>query len=155
MQISFQKLLAGFGTVISLFLTFRTLGKKWKSKPLTNPKIIFSKYRKLRRFIEAQARHETNNYQSFSYKEDNNLFGMKNASKRKQLGIEKEDRPYRVYSSPSQSIEDFILYLDFVNFPEEVENLQQYVEEMKIRNYFEDSSYNYFRGANLHYQNLD
>jgi len=142
----------GIATLVSLILT---LWKKWSKKPITSPKILLSKYNKYRKYIEAQARHETGNYTSLSYDLDNNLFGMKNAIKRKQLGVKKEDRPYRVYKNNAESIADFLIYLDYVNFPTDLQTLQEYVQELKFRSYFEDSEFNYFRGVNQFYQQLN
>lgn len=147
------KLVSGFLTLVGLFLFLKKSEKNANNKPKTSTKILRSKYRKLRKFIEAQARHETGNYTSRAYKENNNLFGMKHASKRKQLGADTGDT-YRMYQDPSESIEDLILYFDAVDFPTDIETLQEYAEELKIRNYYEDSTYNYFRGLNYHYQLL-
>lgn len=79
---------------------------------------------------------------------------MKNANKRKQLGSKVDGEQYRVYGSPAQSIEDLLLYFDYVNFPTEVDSVQEYVQELKNRSYFEDSIQNYFNGVNRNYQML-
>lgn len=79
---------------------------------------------------------------------------MKNATKRKQLGVKVDGEQYRVYSSPQESIEDFLLYLEYVNFPTEDLSVQEYVQELKYRNYFEDNVVNYFSGVNSFYNQL-
>jgi hypothetical protein len=79
---------------------------------------------------------------------------MKHASKRQQLGSKVIGRPYRVYKDQAESIHDFLLYLDAVNFPLEVDSVQEYVQELKNRSYFEAPISEYFGGVNAYHNQL-
>ena len=71
---------------------------------------------------------------------------MKNAIIRKQLGEKSEVNPYRKYKNIGESIRDYMLYLDFVNFPKKVKNEDEFVSELKKRRYFGDLYENYLEG---------
>lgn len=72
---------------------------------------------------------------------------MKNAFKRDQLGYPVTGTSYRYYSSLKESIEDFILWLKYTNFPT-VTDVNTYVRELKKRNYFESSQTDYIKALN-------
>lgn len=116
----------------------------------TSKKLAFrlnlGRYKKLSSFVEAQAKHETGNFSSEVFKRANNAFGMKNASVRDQLGKEVENDVYRHYKSLTESIKDLALWMDFTNFPDQVDSLETYVDELKKRKYFEDTTSNYLNG---------
>lgn len=97
-----------------------------------------SKYKDLTKYIIAQAKVETGDFSSRLFVVHNNLFGMKNASKRFQLGEPVQGSDFRYYANEKESIEDFLLYLDYVKFPIEVNSLADYVTELKARSYFEE-----------------
>lgn len=104
----------------------------------------------MRRLLEAQAKHETNNYQSDVYKRANNLFGMKNATmsrKSTQLGERVGDDPYRHYKSNSESIRDMIQYLEHMNYPI-LNDSESYAEVLKQKGYYGDTESNYLNGIN-------
>lgn len=85
------------------------------------------------------------------------MFGMKNATqgrKATQKGFERPGEQYRVYLSPEQSIEDLLDWMRFTNFPTEELSVQEYVQELKNRSYFEDNVVNYFKGVNNFYNQL-
>ncbi len=103
-------------------------------------------YEALRPYVIAQSKHETNNYRSNVFDKYNNLFGMKNASFRMQYGKNVDSTDYRVYVSSAQSIKDLLLYFDYVGFPKSVQSVDQYVQELKHRDYFEDDFFNYRNG---------
>ena len=117
-----------------------------KATPATSLWLLFSKYRRYAGWIEAQARHESNNYQSDVFIRSNNPFGMKNAYKRKQLGKQVEGDPYRHYESIGEAIRDYLLYLDFVNFPRNITTIDSFAMALKDRGYFEDNETNYING---------
>lgn len=121
------------------------------AKNKTKPKGIYSvlegsKYEPMAKLIEAQAKHETGNYTSRAFKENNNLFGMKNAIRREQLGFPKFQDMYRLYESPEQSVKDLMIYFDFVKFPV-VTDPEAFVRNLKQRSYFEDNFNNYLNGV--------
>lgn len=123
------------------FLIFRIFQKRNQIvKTVKN-----SRYKSLLPYIEAQARHETGNFTSDLFLRSNNLFGMRNASIRNQLG-EQGTNGYRHYKNPNESIMDLLMYFDYVGFPTEVTGVDHYVRELKDRKYFEDSYSNYLKG---------
>jgi len=73
---------------------------------------------------------------------------MKNAIVRPQLGKEVPGDPYRHYSSLQQSIEDFLLWLDYNNFPTIVPDAFTYARRLKEKNYFESSQSDYAKALN-------
>lgn len=95
--------------------------------------------------VIAQSKVESANYTSALYKRAFNAFGMKNATKRKQLGYHVTGDPYRHYVNLDQSIRDFLLYLDYVNFPSNVSGPLEYAKELKRRGYFESDLSDYVK----------
>jgi hypothetical protein len=73
------------------------------------------------------------------------MFGMKNAIKRQQLGSPGAGS-FRYYASPEDSVKDYLIYLDFVGFPDQVDSPEMFVNELKKRNYFEESESFYLQG---------
>jgi len=73
---------------------------------------------------------------------------MKNAIIRPQLGKQVSGDPYRHYSSLQQSIEDFLLWLDYNNFPTIVPDAFTYARRLKEKNYFESSQSDYAKALN-------
>ena len=118
-----------------------------KAKPEKSIWILTSRYRKYANWIEAQAKHETGNYTSEVYKRANNLFGMKNANVRKQLGKEVEGDSYRHYKNVGESIRDYLLYLDHFGVPSNIGTAESYFQKLKDQKYFTDSFKNYFNGV--------
>lgn len=116
-----------------------------KNKSTAFMPMFLGKYGKYSKWIEAQAKHETSNFTSRAFKELNNAFGMKHASKRKQLGIDSGD-VYRKYSSLSESIQDLVLWFKDQNFPIDLNSPSDYAMELKNRGYYTDSYQNYYNG---------
>jgi flagellum-specific peptidoglycan hydrolase FlgJ len=137
-----KTLLVVIFSVIALLIPLAVLARK-KSyyTDLAN-----SEYSELLPYVIAQAKHETNGYKSRAFIEQNNLFGMKNANKRKQLGVRRLDNQYRQYKSPQESVKDLIVYFDFVKFPKAVIDSLHYAEELKRRKYYGDTIENYNNG---------
>lgn len=132
--------------VIILIVTTRAFTKN-KANLINRLIVYLSRYRRLWPYIVAQAKVETaydNNFKvpftSPVYRKNNNLFGMKGATKRAQLGSPgtpaSDGGAYQKYWTDSQSIRDLFLYFDYVNFPTSVSSPEQYVRELKSRNYF-------------------
>lgn len=109
--------------------------------------IKLSRYSRYSDWIEAQARHESANYTSDAYLRSNNPFGMKNASKRVQLGWEVEGDPYRHYKDIGQAIRDYLLYLDEFNVPKNIGSVESFVSLLKDQGYFEDRENTYLNGV--------
>ena len=109
-----------------------------------------SDFEELTPFVIAQARLESANFTSDLFKRSNNLFGMKNAITRNQLGHRSAipGDNYRSYDSSRQSVEDFLLYLYAVRFPGSVADAFDYAQELKDRGYYGVSSQEYSSGLN-------
>jgi hypothetical protein len=102
-----------------------------------------TKFSSLKKYIIAQSKVESANYNSALFLRSNNPFGMKNASKRNQLGFAVSGDPYRHYNSVLEAIQDFTLYLDYVGFPLSVNSPEQYAGNLKRRGYFESDVNDY------------
>lgn len=99
-------------------------------------------------FIAAQAAHETGGFKSELMKNFNNLFGMKYPRLRHTTAIGKTGNGYASYRRDSDSVDDLILWLQYNNVPyNDFTNLNQYVNALKQKNYFEDSTTNYYSGC--------
>jgi uncharacterized FlgJ-related protein len=105
-----------------------------------------SRYSGLKKYIIAQSKLESANYKSALFLRSNNPFGMKNASKRVQLGYPVPGDPYRHYNNLLEAIQDFELYLDYVRFPEVVNSPEMYAGNLKRLNYFESDLKDYVTG---------
>ena len=139
--------------LLALFVPFRLLAKSQKmAKPKNSIRLKLSEYRNLIPYLEAQARHESANYNSDLVKRANNLFGMKIAYQRKfsRSGTTGE---YSKYKNYDQSIEDQILWLSAKSFPRAVNGSEQFVRQLKIRNYFGAPESEYLAAINFFLRN--
>jgi hypothetical protein len=108
---------------------------------------FFGRYESLKPLIFGQAFHETGGFQSRAFLEQNNMFGMKIPSRRAFLGKKQIGSMYASYDNAKQSLEDLLIYLNFVNFPTKVMDTKDFVNQLKRRSYFEDNIENYLRGV--------
>lgn len=136
-----------------LFLIFRFGRMKNNKKPIESDRLLNSPWGGMAKLIEAQARHETNNYQSYLVKRANNLFGMRVAVKRPFVRIG-TDNNYSVYRDYDQSIEDWLLWAENTKFPTDIKTVVNYVDELYIRGYFTDNWMNYTKGMIFHYNQI-
>lgn len=97
-------------------------------------------------FITAQAGHETGNFTSRIFKENNNCFGMKLALIRKTTATG-EKYGHATYSSLKSCIDDFFLYYNNFKYLKQYENIAAYVAALKKRGYFEASEMEYLGGC--------
>jgi len=104
------------------------------------------------RYLTAQAAHETGNFTSKIFKENNNLFGMKHPAIRQTTSIG-EKKGYASYTSIESSIEDMALYLKSRGYLSNYTTIGAYVKALKEKSYFEDLTANYEAGMN-HFYNL-
>ena len=74
---------------------------------------------------------------------------MKDAVKREQLGSD-IDGDFRFYKNDEQSVEDYILWLDYNNFPTTVLDAKDFVDRLKSKGYFEEHSIAYLNGLNAY-----
>jgi hypothetical protein len=98
------------------------------------------------RFITAQAGHETGNFTSKVYLENNNCFGMKNPSIRKTFATGTKNG-HATFSSLADCVKDFLLYYKFVSLLEVYSSIDEYVKALKARKYFEADLNQYIAGC--------
>jgi len=131
------------GLFLFVFFSWRKFLKQFN--PLTIQSIVLnSKYKNLAPFIIAQAQVETGDFTSRLYKEANNLFGMRCAKVRPQKRVACFNN-YAVYGTKEESVKDYLAWLDYANFPANIESVDSFVYELKKRRYFTDSYDNYNR----------
>jgi len=110
-----------------------------------SPLWLFTKYRKLRPFILAQKDFESDSGNSSLAKRAYNYFGMRVPSKRFSWRIG-ETNNYSKYSTPIFSLLDLFTYLNYVNFPTDISNVNEYAYELKRRGYFTANLWTYQQG---------
>lgn len=150
------KWLVGLLVVFAIFLFWKRRGK---NQPMDRIFPIDQNWMGNRRlsllpYIEAQARHETGNYNSRLARDQKNLFGMKKPTNRAFVGSKDSQNVYMSYDSYRQSVEDLLLWMQSTNFPTTVSGSAQYVNELKKRRYFEDNIQTYTKGINQALQDL-
>ena len=113
-----------------------------------SPVWLFTKYRGLRRFIIAQAKHETGNFTSDLYSRSGNAFGMKLARIRPKIQF--QFHPQQVYAhylgSPSLSLIDYLLRAENFNMPTHFDSVADFALWLKESGYYSDSLFNYTNG---------
>ena len=119
---------------------------------IVNRQIIqHSEYGEYTDFVIAQARHESADFTSKVYRDNNNPFGMKVPGKRGFLGTQGTPAPasegkgmyYARYESDTVAFQDFLKYLRAVRFPVGLTTVDQYAKALKERGYFGDTLANY------------
>ena len=104
------------------------------------------------RMLTAQAAHETGNFESAIFKENNNLFGMKLPAVRKTTAIG-QNKGHAIYKTISDSIQDIQIYRNNYKYLSDYSSLEIYVKALKRNNYFEASETEYLNGC-THFYNL-
>lgn len=87
---------------------------------------------KIAKYITAQSAHETANFTSYIFKNNNNCFGMKYA--RQKLATEKNG--YANYKTIEDSVADYKKYYENRNF-NTFYSVSTFVDSLKKVNYFE------------------
>jgi len=98
------------------------------------------------RLLQAQAIHETGNFTSRLFLENNNVFGMKIPSIRKTLNIAPGNQQFSKFASIDDSIKDMLFYLDHFSIPLDLADPFLYAQILKDKNYYEDPVEVYFKG---------
>jgi len=98
------------------------------------------------RLLQAQAIHETGNFTSRLFKENNNVFGMKIPSIRKTLNVAPGTETFSQFVSIDDSIKDMLFYLDHFSIPLDLADPFLYAQILKDKNYYEDPVEVYFKG---------
>jgi len=121
-----------------------------KANLINQMTIQLSRWRKLRRYLIAQAKLESGNFESNIYRRENNPLGMTHARKRDQLGrassIIHEGNPIQHYRNDTQGFRDMFLWYDYGNFPTRVDSAKEYVRQLKKRKYFSLNESEYLKG---------
>jgi len=102
------------------------------------------------KLIVAQAAHETNNFSSRIFRENNNLFGMKLAVIRPTLATG-QNRGHATFKSVSDSINDFMLYHKARALAPSFSSVTSYIDTLHKKNYFEADKEQYLNGVKLYY----
>ena len=98
----------------------------------------------------ALARHETGNFTSAIFRENNNPWGMKVATIRTTTNVG-ENRGHARYRNLEDAVVDMIHYLiSFRTNPGDFANISSFAQELKNDRYYEDTVANYTRGL-LHW----
>jgi len=109
--------------------------------------IAGSSYSNYADVILAQAKHESANFTSKVYRDNNNPFGMKTPSKRPFLGTQgskaSDGGYYARYLNDSEAFKDFLLWLSYNNIPNNFTTIEQYVSAIRSKGYFTDTLDNY------------
>lgn len=93
--------------------------------------------------IVAQAKHESGNFKSNVFLENNNPFGMKCAKKR-QTTCTGTNRYHATYDTIEDSITDYIYYMENMGIPFHETSAKKYVFLLKSKNYFEADVVKYY-----------
>lgn len=110
-----------------------------------SPLWLFTRYRKLRPFILAQKDFESNAGQSSLSRRAFNYFGMRVPSKRFSWRTG-ETNNYSKYLFPVFSLIDLFTYFNYVDFPTDISNVNEYAYELKRRGYFTANLWTYQQG---------
>jgi len=102
------------------------------------------------KLLVAQAIHETGNFKSRIFLEQNNAFGMKVPSIRKTLNIAPltggMGTGFSIFLSVEDSVKDMLLYLKHFKIPLDIDDPFIYAKILKDKNYYEDDVETYFKG---------
>jgi len=98
------------------------------------------------KLLVAQAIHETGNFNSRLFLQENNAFGMKIPSIRKTLNIAPAGPGFSTFLTLEDSVKDMLLYLDHFKIPMSIEDPFLYAKILKDKNYYEDDVETYFKG---------
>lgn len=108
-------------------------------------------------FVFSQAAHETGNFTSFIFFANNNCFGMKQPKKRKTVSLG-EKNGYASYQSIEDSAKDYALYYKAVQLSGGLQTIDQFVDSLHNKGYFEADIEEYRAGVkhfyNLYYGNV-
>lgn len=102
------------------------------------------------KYITAQAAHETGNFTSKIFKENNNLFGMKLPKQRKTTATG-EKYGHATFNNIEDAVKDFKLYYKTLGYMGIYPSLAAYVKALVKRGYFEASPEEYESGMKYFY----
>lgn len=103
------------------------------------------------KMITAQSAHETGNFTSPLFIEQNNLFGMRHPRVRKTFSTG-EKNYHAVFKSVSDSIADYKIYFSVFNYLPEYSSVSTFVEALSSRGYFTAPKETYKKGVTYFYE---
>lgn len=95
--------------------------------------------------VYAQARHETGDFTSRLYREQNNPWGMGCVAKRPTTQSACQNG-YGSYKDLADAADDFVLYLNYFNYLPDYSTTHAYVQALAMHGYFTDSPVTYEKG---------
>lgn len=97
------------------------------------------------KYIVSQSVHETGNFTSKIFKENNNLFGMKMPEIR-ETTAKGSKYGHAIFGSIEGSLDDYTMFWRARKMPAIFANIGAFVAVLKKKAYFEDSEQNYLKG---------
>jgi uncharacterized FlgJ-related protein len=148
------KVLIGIALIVALLLA---IGEASKAQSMIDCKIdSVLKCRDIppftRKLIIAQARLESGNYNSKLYQEHCNLFATQHPKRRPTYSkgpygsAEGRKNRYASFNSVEESVEDHLLYFNYIEEKPHSKSTAQYVRKLKANHYFESSEQKYING---------
>lgn len=101
-------------------------------------------------YITAQAAHETANFTSTIFLQNNNLFGYKYAGQKAAQG---EKNGHALYADIGKSIEDYARYFYLRGYPKVFNSITDFVTVLRKNGYFTAPLVEYIEGVK-HFYNL-
>lgn len=98
------------------------------------------------KFIVSQAAHETANFTSDIFLNNNNLFGMKLAKIRETTAIG-EKKYHAVYKTYFESIKDYKIYFEYNGYLQSYSTVDTFIKALKTKKYFEADEEKYLIGV--------
>lgn len=122
-----------------------------KAGTINRQVIAQSEYGSYADFVIAQAKHESANFTSKVYRENNNPFGMKVPRVRPFLGTQGTPAPasegkgmyYARYESDTVAFKDLLKWFRAVRFPIGLTTVEEYAKALKAEGYYGDTVANY------------
>lgn len=101
--------------------------------------------------IVSQAAHETANFTSQIFRENNNPFGMKLPEQRRTYATG-ENRGHAVFASIADAVRDYWLYWQYWRLPNTFKDNTEFVTALKIKGYFTAPLKDYINGVDKYYK---
>ena len=108
-------------------------------------------------WLEAMAKHETNNFQSAVFKDLKNMFGMKTPSRRPTTGTPSDryeageykgkHAPFLKFKNTKDSARDMVLYLREFNVPTSYQSHLDFFHRLKRNGYWTGDYNQYVKGV--------
>lgn len=116
--------------------------------------------KKAAELVVCQARHETGNYLSHVFKNNNNAFGMRPAQARETTRLAeppdgKTENGYAYYASIEDSVKDLALWFSARRVSKDIRSVEDYATALKAKGYYEAGLSEYMSGMHRAETNLE